>query len=309
MNRIFNILFLGAVVFAVYIYQDTLRNIWLQSYHTYFPCRSPIAYSLGEFDTEFGLSEDEFLNILQDAESLWETTVGKDLFKYKADGDLKINLIFDERQESTLQLKEIGVEVESSRASYDNLKAKYNSMLSLYNQTKATFDTKVSKFEARKKAYESEVSLINSRGGANKQTVERLNTEKNYLNQEIASINQMQENLSSQVSAINQMTKTLNTLAGNLNLNVKEFNTIGRSLGGEFEEGSFTSDSTGRRIDIYQFDNRTKLVRVLAHELGHALGLDHIEDPKAIMYRLNNGYNEKATASDIVELKKLCGIN
>lgn len=309
MNRIFNILFLGTVVFAVYIYQDTLRNIWLQSYHTYFPCRSPIAYSLGQFDTDFGLTKEEFLTILQDAESLWETTVGKDLFKYKTGGDLKINLIFDERQESTLQLKEIGAEVENSRASYDNLKIKYDSMLSLYNQTKTTFENKVSKFEARKKAYELEVSQINSRGGANKQTVERLNTEKSYLNQEIASINQMQANLSSQVSAINQMTKTLNSMAGTLNLNVKEFNTIGRSLGEEFEEGSFTSDSSGRRIDIYQFENRTKLVRLLAHELGHALGIDHIEDPKAIMYRLNNGVNEKATASDIVELKKLCGIN
>ncbi len=308
MNRIFNIIFLGAVVLATYMYQDTLRNIWLQSYHRYFPCRSPIAYSLGNFDTQFGLSKDEFLNILQDAESLWETTVGKDLFKYKTGGDLKINLTYDERQESTLQLKEIGVEVENSRASYESLKVKYNSMLSLYNQTKATFENKVSNFEKRKKAYESEVSQINSRGGANKQTVDRLNAEKNYLNSEIASINQMQETLSNQVSAINLLTKTLNNLATTLNLNVKEFNTVGRSLGGEFEEGSYTSDSDGRRIDIYQFENRSKLVRVLAHELGHALGLDHIEDPKAIMYRLNNGYNEKATASDILELKKLCDI-
>lgn len=308
MNKTFNILFLCGVVLAVYVYQDTLKNIWTQSYQRYFPCRSPIAYSLGNFDTEFGLTQDEFLNILQDAESLWEVTIGKDLFKYKADGNLKINLNYDERQESTLKLKQTGIEVENSKASYDSLKTKYDSMISLYNQTKTTFETKVSNFEKRKTAYESEVSRLNSKGGASKQTVDRLNNEKNYLNQEIASINQMQENLSSQVSAINVMTKTLNNLAGTLNLNVKEFNTIGRSLGGEFEEGSYSSDSSGQRIDIYQFENRSKLVRVLAHELGHAIGLDHIEDQKAIMYRLNNGYNEKATASDIVELKKLCGI-
>ncbi len=308
LNRIFNIVFLISVLVAGYLYSDVLKNTWVQAYQRYFPCRTPIAYSIGIFDTQFGMSREDFLNSLRDAESIWEKSIGKDLFKYTDTGSLKINLIYDERQESTLQLKQMGIEVENSRASYDSLKVKYDSLFTLYNQTKKTFETKLANFETRKAKYESEVSSVNSKGGANKQTYERLNAEKNYLNSEIVAINQMQDNINSQIEGLNLLTKTLNNMANDLNLNVKQYNTIGRSLGGEFEEGTYTSDKEGQRIDIYQFENRTKLVRVLAHELGHAIGLDHIEDPKAIMYRLNNGYNEKATASDIVELKKLCGL-
>jgi predicted nucleic acid-binding Zn-ribbon protein len=307
-NKIFNIIFLVSVLFAGYLYQDTLKNIWVQSYQRYFPCRSPIGYSIGTFDNQFGVSREDFLNSLRDAEAIWEKSIGKDLFKYSAEGNLKINLIYDERQESTLQLKQMGIEVEQSRASYDSLKLKYDSLFSLYNQTKKNFEAKVANFENRKAKYEAEVSGVNSKGGANKQTYERLNNEKNYLNNEIASINQMQENINSQIEGLNLLTKTLNRLASDLNLNVREYNNVGKTLGGEFEEGTYSSDRDGQRIDIYQFENRTKLVRVLAHELGHAVGLNHIEDPKAIMYRLNNGYNEKATASDIVQLKNLCGV-
>ena len=54
--------------------------------------------------------------------------------------------------------------------------------------------------------------------------------------------------------------------------------------------------------------NESELAAIIAHELGHALGLGHLANPKAIMYSVNEGINLKPTVDDINALKLQCGI-
>lgn len=310
-NKVFNVLLLLSVVVFGFIYQDKLYSIWKQALNNYFPCEFSISYSIGEFDSRFGITREDFLSSLKKAEAIWEDGAsGVQLFNYVQDdrSDLKVNLVYDERQAVTEQLKNMGLVVSNTRSSYDSLKAKYELLQSEYRQERAVYSARVSDFESRKFAYETEVKSVNSRGGANKTNYNRLSSEKEYLNSEISNLNSMQKSLNQKVDSINALASTLNDLAKNLNMTVDKFNNIGDSLGGEFEEGTYISDERGRRINIYQFENRTKLVRVLTHEFGHAIGLDHNEDSKAIMYRLNNGINEKPTNTDLMDLKKLCKI-
>lgn len=305
---VFSLIALGVLVF---LFQDPLRQAVLNLQNKYLPCSWPITYSLSSFDTKFGISKEEFLRIVNIAKEEWEQPISKELFVFapNGDGDLKINLIYDIRQEASQKLKDIGITVNDTKASYDDLKERYNAMQADYLKLKAQFETRVASFQSRQNAYNQEVAYFNANGGAPQNDYDRLNREKDYLNAESGRLNNLQTELNFTVNNINALVVVLNRLANTLNIEVKKYNTIGSELGGEFEEGTYQDGPNGREIDIYQFDNKNKLARVLTHEFGHALGLLHLENPKAVMYRLNNGVNEKLTIDDILALKKRCGIS
>ncbi|MCR4328012.1 MAG: matrixin family metalloprotease, partial [Patescibacteria group bacterium] len=295
---------LGAFVFA---FQQPIKDL-LTPYFLYNPCEKPITYTLGSFDDRFGLSREAFLSAIEEAEAVWEEPIGKELFIYEESGKLKVNLIYDYRQQATNKLESLGIVVKEDRASYDELKAKYEALSREYTRAKADYDARVALFTEKKDSYDQEVQYWNKKGGAPKKEYEQLQEEKTALQAELAEIQKLEVDLHEDVENINSLVVVLNRLVISLNLSVEKYNEIGASRGEEFTEGDYQEIGGKQEINIYEFSNRDKLVRVLAHEFGHALGLQHVEDPQSIMYRLNTSTNEKLTDDDLKELKARCGI-
>ncbi len=291
-----------------YYYRADAARLFRELLNRLQPCQRPITYSVVRIDPQFGISKTKLLSDIKQAENIWETPIDKQLFEYSATGDLKVSLIYDYRQQATEALRKLGIVIGDDKASYNSLKARYDAMVVEYDQKKAELTALVAKYEADRKAYEQEVKYWNSRGGAPKGVYDSLEQKRIDLNNQLAVINQKQDVLNQLAETINSAAVVLNKLIAELNIQVDSYNTIGETTGKEFTEGEYVINATGTAINIYQFNDETQLIRVFAHELGHALGLEHLDNPKAIMYYLNESGNSKLTGDDLTALKQRCRI-
>ncbi len=94
---------------------------------------------------------------------------------------------------------------------------------------------------------------------------------------------------------MNQQVDELNQLNQQLDQSVHQYKQ--RFQPHLFHKGLFN----GREILIYEFESEDDLRLTLAHELGHALGLQHANDPTALMYPLmkdQNAENFSLTQAD-----------
>lgn len=273
------------------------------------PCVEPIAYSIGTFDTRFNVSRESFLAALKTAESIWESEVGKELFNYDAqDDELKVNLIYDYRQETTSVLENIEGLLEHDRLEYTTLESRYFKSKSEYNTLESQYNAKVRAFDQASSAYEVQVTAWNSGKRTNQSEFNKLEASQRDLERMFSEVKSLESQVNAKADEVNELADDLNRLARRLNLNVDKYNDIGSTRGDTFTGGIFRSDDTGEFIDIYEFENTTKLVRILAHELGHALGLDHIEGSNSIMYHVNSGESISLSKSDKEAVRTLCKV-
>jgi hypothetical protein len=106
-------------------------------------------------------------------------------------------------------------------------------------------------------------------------------------------------------SEVNTVGGILSRLAEKLNEDASAYNKFqgGRD---EFVTGIYSAKNGVRKIDIYQFYDYRELVIILAHEMGHALGLGHAITPDSIMFPKINGQSLELSEEDITMLKELC---
>ena len=274
------------------------------------PCKDPIVYALGTIDGQFKITNQYFLDALAEAEAVWEKPLGKDLFTYsastKSNDVLTVNLIYDLRQDATNKLANITSSVKDNRASYNVLKVQFTSLKAEFAKAKSDYDKDLQSFNTKQKTYEDQVKYWNTQGGAPHDEYNKLQAEKVALQNKFGDLEIARREIDGMISEINTLVPILNRLANALNISVDKYNTVGATLGESFEEGVYSSDGNTRKIDIFEYSSREKLVRVLAHEFGHALGIDHVTDPKAIMYSFNKSNNKTLSDADLTALKAIC---
>jgi hypothetical protein len=116
--------------------------------------------------------------------------------------------------------------------------------------------------------------------------------------------------LNQEVAAINALATQINSESESLSAKISEVNAqavvYNRQAGQDFNEGVYHEQYGQQTISIYEFKDNAQLVRVLAHEFGHALGLGHNTNPDSIMYPVNSATNIALTPEDQGALQAAC---
>lgn len=273
------------------------------SYKELYPCESPVYYTLGSFDPRFGLTEKEFLSDIKKAETLWEESIGKNLFEYSKTGNLTINLIYDTRQKITEQNKVLKADAEKVKDSALSIKTEYQTLQKEHEVLEKDYMDELTAFNLRQNTYNANVSHWNNRGGAPEATYNALIIEQKVLEEERMHLEEKKDSLDILVAKINEFIQTYNLLVSDVN---SKITTINKTAGREFEEGVY--DPQAQSITIYEFGSNIKLLRVLAHEFGHVLSIAHNDNSKSIMYEINKGETFSLSQEDITDLKRYCRI-
>jgi predicted Zn-dependent protease len=293
-NYLSIIILLGLIgTSAYFIYQKTRS-----------PCDRQLEYSIGRFDTQFGISQSDFKSYITDAGSVWEKVLGKKEFIYNPNASFKINLVYDERQLATVQKQKTEFGLSAAEDVFKKLDTDFEAFKSQYDQRVASYESDLASLKKRQSDYEAEVAKFNNMKRLSRDQFQSLETERQYINSEV-------QRLNSEASSINTLTGQMNNLLEKRNAGAATYNKIAAEYNKKYNGGlEFNqAEYTGSAINVYQFGNKKDLILAITHELGHAIGMGHVDNPKSIMYYItgiNAETNPAPTAEDLAELNKVC---
>lgn len=267
-------------------------------------CQAPLSYRLGELDERFDIDVDTAKLAIANAESVWEGATGKNLFTYDDTADFTINFVFDERQALTDAEEDFKDRLDQTKGTNEVISEQYNALLAEYRSLKDSYNNAVTAYEQDLADYNAEVEKYNRAGGAPPDVYAKLEEEKEDLDRERKRLNKLSSQLNTLVTQINKIGSEGNRVIETYNRGVDVYN---RTFGAprEFTQGDYEGDE----INIYTFHDMIELETVLAHELGHALRLGHVENESSVMFYLIGDQSEplSLTTQDLDEYMAICG--
>ncbi len=273
------IFLLGITIFGITVYTVPTYHQKAVQILSYSQCDTPLQYKLGVIDQRFGLNKNGALNDIAIATDIWSTAEGKKLFVYSQNANLTVNFMYDQRQALDTAISQLNTTLTQNN-------------ITLQQQID-DYQTQVASFKQRVAAFRNTVNKYNQEGGAPPSVYNNLIAEQNQLKAQGDALN-------AKAQQLNLSTHDYNTGVAALNQDINQFNS---ALTKKPEEGIYNGGNN--TITIYFANNHQELLHTLAHEFGHSLGMEHVNNAIAIMYSYTTN-SVMVTSEDRQQLNYVC---
>ncbi len=273
------------------------------------PCGEPLTFQVGNIDDRFQISEEELAQMLQNISEIWSEAAGKTVMKFSDDGEILVNLVYDNQQQMTDSERQFRDRLRHEEHQISRLESEYERMNDRFDEKTSRYKNDSAELQQQIDEMNEWVNEQNSAGGFYEHELEKFKERKNEINEKTARLNNRAVSLKAEAGELNRFLDEINKKIKHKNNLVKEYNQTFSGVQ-RFTQGTYEWRGDDRWINVFQFSDHRELKLVIAHEMGHAIGIDHVSNPESVMHHLMGnqiGPNLQLSDEDIAALNNICG--
>jgi len=271
-----------------------------------------VRWRIGSVDSRFELTEAQVREAVERAEALWENAAGMDLFQYDEVNGMPISLVFDHRQQRRVEQRSARKQLDQMRVQMESLQREFKSAADALKAKYAEYESALRAYNEQVREHNRSVASWNRAGGAPQDVARQLREESSRLRSLRTALEMERNGLIREENAVELKRRRYNALVDQYNKRVEQYN---QRFGKNWEEEAGRYEAvvgpkrSNERITIYVVEDLDYLTLIVAHELGHALGIEHVEDERAIMYaytqqrQKDGSYAIRITEADLAALR------
>jgi hypothetical protein len=249
------------------------------------PCTKPDTYRMGEIDNRYLITENDLYRVLREVSDVWSEALGRPVMEYAEDGEIQVNLVYAEQQELSDRESRFRDRLMNEQQTIASLEQEYERMDAGYKESVSEHQGHLNELQQKIEDLNSWVVRKNEEGGFRDNELQLFEERKQQLDSLMATLNRRGQQLNREAQVLNQKIDQINDKVDRKNEMIEEYN---RTFTGtqRFTQGSYEWMGNERTINVFQFIDEEDLKLVLAHEVGHALGIGHVDNPQSVMYHL-----------------------